>query len=281
MSKGYLILAQNTKTDDYVRLAYALALSIKGTQSEINQVAIATNDKLTDIQKSVFDHVIEIPWNDQATASKWKIENKWKYYYMTPFDETVVLDADMLFPSDISYWWDMMSQKDICITNKPRTFRDEIITSTEYRDSFATNNLPNAYTAFMYFKKTDLVHEVFKMTQLVFENWQRFYYDYLDETRPKNLSGDVAYALAIKILGAEDECFDTNSIPTFVHMKSYIQNIDKKLMSNDWTKNIPTYFTKDCKFKIGNYQQHLPFHYQVKDWLTDDMISKLEKKINL
>lgn len=281
MSKGYLILAQNTKSDNYVKLAYALALSIKGTQSTVNQVAIATNDGVPEKYRAVFDHVVDIPWNDQASISKWKIENKWKFYYMTPFDETVVLDADMLFPSDISYWWDTLSQKDIWITDKPRTFKGEIITSMEYRPSFASNQLPNVYTAFMYFKKTDISLEVFKMTQTIFENWQRFFYEFMDETRPKNLSGDVAYALAIKILGMEDECFDIDSIPTFVHMKSYVQNVDKKLISDDWTKSIPTYFTEDCKFKIGNYEQYLPFHYQVKEWLTDDMIHKLEAKLGL
>jgi hypothetical protein len=279
MSKGYLILAQNSKQDDYVRLAYALAMSIKGTQSTVSNVAIATNNAVPSSYSYAFDHIVDIPWNDQASISKWKIENKWKYYYMTPFDETVVLDADMLFPSDISYWWDTLQQKDIWITDKPRTFKGEVITSTEYRPAFASNNLPNVYTAFMYFKKTDLVHELFKMTQLIFENWERFFYDFMDETRPKHLSGDVAYALAIKILGIEDECFDIDSIPTFVHMKPYVQNVDKKLLSDNWTKNIPTYFDDDCRFKIGNYEQYLPFHYQVKEWLTDDMILKLERKL--
>lgn len=281
MSRGYLILAQNTESTDYVRLAYALALSIKGSQTEVNQVAISTNDKLSNKHKFIFDHIIKIPWKDSAAISDWKIQNKWKYYHMTPFDETVVLDADMLFPSDISYWWDILSQKEMWITNKPKTFKGEVITSKEYRGSFETNNLPNAYTAFMYFKKTNMTAEIFKMVQLIFENWQRFFYDFLDETRPKILSGDVAYALAIKILGLEEECFDTNLIPTFVHMKSYLQNIDKKFLSEDWTKNIPTYFTEDCKFKIGNYEQYLPFHYHIKEWLTNDIISKLEKKAGI
>ena len=39
MSKGYLIFAQNNETVDYVRQAYALALSIKFTQPNINSVS--------------------------------------------------------------------------------------------------------------------------------------------------------------------------------------------------------------------------------------------------
>jgi hypothetical protein len=284
MSKGYLILAQDTKKDDYLRMAYALALSIKNTQKKVNNVCLATDvaaDVLPQKYRDVFDDIVPIPWQDHAADSKWKIENKWKYYYMTPYDETVVLDSDMLFPADISHWWDILSTKDIWITDKPRTFKGTVITSTKYRDAFVSNQLPNVYTAFMYFKKTEQVHEVFKMTEVIFNNWERFYYDYLDENRPKFLSGDVAYALAIKLLGVEDQCFgNTNSFPTFVHMKSHLQGIPERLISEDWTQHIPTYFHSDGSFKIGNYQQTIPFHYHVKSWLTDEMIEILEERFN-
>jgi hypothetical protein len=276
--KGYLILAQNTDSEDYVRQAYALALSIKNTQSTVNSVTLATNDTVPEDYKKAFDHIVDIPWTDQAAESTWKIENKWKYYYMTPYDETVILDSDMIFTEDISYWWPMLSEKEIWITDKPRTFKGDIITSTKYRTVFESNNLPNVYTAFMYFKKTELTGELFSFINVIFDNWEKFFYEYLDETRPKRLSGDVAYALAIKLMGIENECFGINKhMPSFVHMKSYVQNADN-LLSVDWTTNLPTYFSTEGKIKIGNYDQYLPFHYQVKSWLTDDILNILEEK---
>lgn len=283
MSRGYLILSQSTKKDNYTRLAYALALSIRNSQSTESNVALATTDvNLPDKYLEVFDHVIDIPWTDQAEYSKWKIENKWKYYYMSPFDETIILDADMLFPTDISHWWDTLSKKDIWITDKPRTFRGEVITSNRYRQSFVSNKLPNVHTAFMYFKKSEIAAELFKMVELIFENWERFFYNYMDETRPKYLSGDVAYALAIKILGIEKECFgNSDLVPSFVHMKSFLQNVDEKFLTDDWTQHFPTYFAEDGTFKVGNYQQTLPFHYQTKSWLTDEMIDILEKRLDI
>jgi hypothetical protein len=280
MSRGYLILAQNSGNTDYVRQAYALALSIKNTQSGVNQVAIATNDIVEDRYTKAFDYVVGIPWTDHACNSTWKIENKWKYYYMTPFDETVVLDSDMIFPEDISHWWDVMSSKEMCITDSPKTFRGETIKSTKYRKSFAPNGLPNVHTAFMYFKKTELVGELFKLVQLIFENRERFFYEFMNESRPKSLSGDVAYALAIRILGIENECFSKASIPSFVHMKAHLQNIDETIITEDWTQHIPTYFSSNGSFFIGNYRQQLPFHYQIKDWLTDDIITHLESNFN-
>ena len=50
MKQGYLVIAQNTKdsegkTIDYVRMAYALALSIKHTQKGVNNVSVAVVNK--------------------------------------------------------------------------------------------------------------------------------------------------------------------------------------------------------------------------------------------
>ena len=110
-------------------------------------------------------------------------------------------------------------------------------------------------------------------------DWEKIYAKYLDATRPTWLSADVAYALAMKILDITDLCTAPLDVPTFVHMKSRIQNF-QNLADEDWTKYIPTYFTDDCKLKIGNYQQYYPFHYHVKEWLTDDIVNKLESAYN-
>ena len=155
-TKGYLVIAQNNSSEDYIRQAYALALSIKNTQ-EINNFAIAVAPdavkSIPEKYRSVFDYVVEIPWVDHATNSDWKIENKWKYYYMSPFDETVMLDTDMIFTSDISFWWDYLAEKEAWFTTNVKTYRGTDVTSDYYRKTFTSNKLPNIYTAFAYFKK--------------------------------------------------------------------------------------------------------------------------------
>ena len=125
MSKGYIVIAQNSEDTNYLRMAYALALSLKITQSKVSNLAVCVEDKNTvpEKYKKVFDKVIEIPWKDDAVDSDWKIDNKWKYYYMTPYDETVILDADMIFPTDVSHWWDTLSQKDVWATTNIKTYR--------------------------------------------------------------------------------------------------------------------------------------------------------------
>jgi hypothetical protein len=51
LDKGYLILAQNNQNDDYLKMAYVLALSIKLTQPNINSVAL-----VTDVVEKVPEH---------------------------------------------------------------------------------------------------------------------------------------------------------------------------------------------------------------------------------
>ena len=38
MSKGYIVIAQNTKGVDYLKQAYALALNLKLTQSKVSNL---------------------------------------------------------------------------------------------------------------------------------------------------------------------------------------------------------------------------------------------------
>jgi hypothetical protein len=282
-SRGYIVIAQNTKFVNYLEQAYALALNLKLTQSQVNRLAVCVDEstmrQITDKHKAVFDHVILIPWRDDAADTDWKINNKWKYLYMTPYDETVVLDTDMLFPTDVSHWWDIMTERDVWFTTNVRTYRDEVVTSDFYRTYFRANNLPNVYTAFFYFKKSDLASELFAMAEIVFQHWQRFFHKYMPEGKPAYLSGDVAFALATQLLGIEHLCTkdSVQSMPTFVHMKSHVQNVKDFKMAPEWTGSLPTYYNSYRDFKIGNFQQTLPFHYTDKSWLTADMIHQLEQ----
>ena len=36
------------------------------------------------------------------------------------YDETVILDTDMIFPTDVKYWWDMLEERDVWATTNVR-----------------------------------------------------------------------------------------------------------------------------------------------------------------
>ena len=282
MTRGYIVIAQNNDTFDYLQQAYALALNLKLTQTTVSNLAVCVDNNTKKLikakHKKVFDKIVDIPWQDDAKEEQWKINNKWKYYYMTPYDETVILDTDMIFPTDVSYWWDIMAQRDVWATTKVRTYRGEVANSDFYRKWFTANNLPNVYTAFFYFKKSELASDLFAMIEIIFQNWQRMFFKYMPEGKPDWLSGDVAYALAMQILGIEHLCTRENidSVPTFTHMKSMIQNIPHSNISENWSNSLPTYYKSYNSFKIGTFNQMYPFHYVEKDWMDKNKISQME-----
>ena len=286
ISRGYFTIAQG---ELYQRAAYALALSLKISQpAGLSRLSIGvTSAELKSINPryaQAFDEIVEIPWKDHAEKSEWKLENEWKAIHMTPYDETIKLDADMLFPENVGEWWAALSRSEGVFATKPLTYRGEIITSDFYRKTFTENDLPNIYTAMFYFKKTAANFELFKLAEEIFSNWERYFYELLlPEHRPKFVSTDVVFALAAQLLDYQQHNrLPSVNLPTFVHMKSQLQGWPSdQYMIEDWTKMIRGYFGRDCSLTIGNYRQHVPFHYQVKSFLTDRMILVMEKKLGI
>ena len=272
MTRGYFTIVQNNADVDYLEQAYVLAQSLKCTQTEVSNLSIMvdaeTKKQISSKHKRMFDQIVDIPWQDEAKDLLWKINNKWKVYYATPYEETVLLDSDMVFPTDVSHWWPILAQKEFWATTQVKTFRGDEVTSDFYRKTFTSNDLPNLYSAFMYFKKSDIVSEIFELSKHIFHNWQRFYHLYLTTDRPKHVSGDVVFALAIKILGYEHLTTRENisELPTFVHMKGQIQGIHK--LSESWSKNISSHWSEPNNLTVGNFKQQYPFHYVDKQWLS-------------
>jgi hypothetical protein len=65
-------------------------------------------------------------------------------------------------------------------------------------------------------------------------------------------------------------------------MKSQLQNVQAGLhLREAWTDMMPYYFTDNCDLIIENHRQLLPVHYHVKDFMTDAMITTMEKKLGL
>lgn len=278
--RGFLTIAQNNATTDYVRLAYGLALSLRATQSiPYLSIAVTPGTVIPDHYRQFFDEVIDLPWGDMAHATEWKLQNEWKAFHVTPYQETIKLDADMLFPEPIDDWWDILAHRDLWFATTVMTYRGETITTDTCRKAFTANRLPNIYTAFMYFKATEPAQEVFELAEHIFRDYPIFAQQFLNETRPKEVSTDVAFALAVKLLDCADMCTSNDGFPAFVHMKSELQGWPPPT-NDDWTQMIGGYVTSDLQVKVGKHRQLLPFHYHVKDFLNDAILARYEASIS-
>ena len=153
--KGFLTLVQDNETTDYLKLAYAQALSIKTSQTTVKSYAVvadkATIGSMTDQHREVFDHIIELPV-DLAANESWKLSNEWQLFRLTPYYETLKVESDLLFTTDIHHWWPVMQKHEVLMSSKIYDYEGNVSDCRAYRQLFDDNDLPDVYTGLMYFR---------------------------------------------------------------------------------------------------------------------------------
>jgi len=277
MSKGFLTVCENNNETDFVQMAYLLALSLKKSQKKYNKLSIMVSDidTISDRQMSVFDKVIMIPkdygWYER-TESLDTTSLCDQYYNVTPYDETIVLDADMVFTEDILSWWDVLKNEDLVFSEVVKTFKGTNINGDFYRKTFTDNELPNIYTGMFYFKKSEKAKEFFELVNKIFDDWRNYFFELDENTRPTFLSADVAYAMAYKYLNYASKKY--LGVPVFTHMKSRLQDLN--LTDEIWTNHLSVNIDSNLELNIENYSQILPFHYHDKNFLSKEIIELYE-----
>ena len=244
MNKGFVIMAQNTASTNYVACAEILEASIKRTMTD-RQVTIITSDKL--------------PRGDLAPDSDWKLINDWQVYDASPYEYTIKLEADMFIQTDISYWWDVLVEHDLVLCNTIRNFKNEISNVVAYRKFITDNKLPNVYNAITYFRKSDFSKRFYTIVRDVFENWDQYKATLKCDTN-EICTTDWAYSIAGHIVGIERCTLPNFTQMSMIHMKQYVND----LIREDWTCEL-VYELHD-RLKINTYHQRYPFHYHVKSF---------------
>jgi hypothetical protein len=276
MSKGFLIIAENSKSTNYVEQAYALALSIKISQKEISSVSLVTNNKVPKKLAKVFDHIITIPWTERTVESRYAVENRWKVFHVSPYDETIVLDADMLLLEDVSDWWSYCNNFDLKFCNRVKNYKlESILEDVYHRKAFNENGLTNPYFALHYFKKSEQALNFYKVLEFVCNNWEWAYNKFAPIAYQNWLSMDLASAIAIEIVGCHEAVIDTCSPLDFVHMKLPLQGWE--MLPESWQDTVPFVLNSRAELIVGNIKQTKLFHYVEKNFLSKKILSRLEE----
>lgn len=272
MSKGFLVLAQNSDSVDYIQQAYALALSIRWSQKTVTNISLATDDVVPEEYQSAFDKIISIPFGSSDNVSLYRAENRWKLYYASPYDETIVLDTDMLVLEDLDSWWKYCENYDIRYCNRIQNYKLETVQDKLHRKTFLANKLSCPYAALHYFKKSNSAYEFYKVLEFVCNNWEWCWDKFAPDEYQKWLSMDLAVAVAIEITGAYD-IVDVNNPMQFVHMKPHLQGW--KTLSSVWQDFVLTNFTN--ALTVSNIKQQKLFHYIENDFLSENILLRLKE----
>lgn len=235
--RGYVIPAFG---NEYVKCAELLKQSILNFHPEAN-ITILTTEML--------------PYGDQGGYA-----NDWQCHWLSPYRQTIKLEADMICASPIDHWWTLFEKRDVVISRGARTFYDEPAQSRFYRKIFDENLLPDVYNAITYWRVSRTAAEFFKLVRSIFEHWAE--YKRLLKFPDEYPTTDVVYAVAAVILGEEQVTLPCGLGPTIVHMKQHIN----RLQTKNWTQEL---IWEDNPFRINTVAQWGLVHYHVKEWRNE------------
>lgn len=262
--QGFLTIAVNSDTVDYLNLAYLQALNIKATQKiKSFAVIIDTNTaaSITDEHRAVFDYIIE---TNNSTTGPFGLEVQ--VFWLTPFKETIKLESDLLFTSGIDHWWPAFRLRDIVLSYGCKNYLQQKAMSRRYRKVFDDNYLPDVYTGLMYFRYSQTAADFFRKAAQLFENWEEIKNNLLNCRDPIPTT-DVVYAITASILGEQYCTVPTLDFINFVHMKPSINEFNESAKFDDI---FLTEFDQGM-IRINNINQYHPIHYYQKDFVKEEM----------
>lgn len=188
-SRGFLMFAHNNEEVDYGKLAYVCATLIKGNLKE-NKVAVVTdagthdyllksNDK-DDVNRVIDEFIIvdrdydtRLPqriYRDTVTEKNltWFNGTRMNAYSLSPFDETILIDSDLLIQDSMfdSIWG---IDDDVIMNKEAVTLLGNKPPRGEQRLSHAS--LKMYWATILYFKKSDQGRMFFDLCEHVKEKY--------------------------------------------------------------------------------------------------------------
>ncbi len=210
MSKGIVILANNTPEVNYASVACLCSDFIRHNLSKFDEIAIITDTETYESNQQLidqkFDRVIIDDYKpfvnirmfkDTSTTSfksEWNNHGRSSVYELSPYDETLVIDCDYFVMSNIldQVWG---SQNDFMIN---ATFVDLAGRQEEritYIDEFT---IPMYWATVFYFKKSEFSETLFTLMNHIRNHYK--YYCLLYNCPSGMFRNDFVFSIALHII---------------------------------------------------------------------------------
>lgn len=183
MSEGCIILANDTAEFSYSRLAEVAATKVK---QHLNlPCEIISQDSVRDNHRVL---------RDMNGKLSWKNLNRTKIYDLTPFDRTLVIDADYFIASDalaphIAADFDFAMVKDM----------HDPATGNSFTPMMGHSKIQQLWATVMIFNKSNAAAKIFAMAQHVLDHY--VYYSKLYGFYAAPLRNDYAFTIACHLMG--------------------------------------------------------------------------------
>lgn len=249
-SRGIVAFAKNTETTDYVSIA-------KNTLSVASKILNLSHTIITDVDDSEFTNSrYDI---DTKSFVQWRNYGRHLAYDLSPYDETIVIDADYLILDKklsiiFDYDWDYLLQ------------RNSHALTVEWPKKMGSTSLPYVWATIFAFKKTKRAKMFFDLVGRVHRNYA--YYRSLFNIQERNYRNDYAFAIADIILNG----YALSDSGIAGSMLSIDQPIESIKIEND------TLIIKDDKNSFVVPKTNL--HIMSKMYLQSENFNKLVTTLN-
>ena len=269
--QGFLTLAINSATVNYLELAYLQALNVKATQTHNSYAVIVdrlTEELIEERHRQVFDYIIPVNYD---AVNPFSLEVS--VFNSTPFKETIKLESDLLFTRSIDHWWTAFRLKDVCLSTGALTYLSLPGTVRKYRQLFDDNNLPDVYNGLMYFRYSQTAADFFRAAAMIFDHWDEVACNFKQMDQAPTT--DVVYAIATLMMGKEAVTMPSMDFLNFVHMKSGFNGWSD---ARSWLETVMHERDGDV-IRINNTNQYQPVHYYDKTYTTRELIEYYEQRV--
>jgi hypothetical protein len=209
-SRGVLVFANNTDTIDYIGIAN------KTIQLAKHHLGIETLVVTQDYQTTYTNARTDI---DTEKSVQWNNFGRHRAWEVTPWDETLVIDADYLVTTPrLLTLFDSPSDLVLCHQN-----------NYLYEDPDPKCYLPPVWATVFFFRRTERNKLFFDLVGKIERNW--IYYRILFGLPYRNFRNDLAFAMAERIMHGYQ-------LPQHTQMPWAITTIEKPLLdiniNTDW-----------------------------------------------
>ena len=173
LSQGVLIFAFNNEATDYLAMA---AWSAKNIRRHLNLPVAVVTDAPEVAAKYTFEHIIATVadtggsryFEDYGTNVTWHNAGRVNTYELSPFDQTIVLDADYVVASDALL--DVLK-----IPQQFAAFRDSLdVANLTNLDTFGAHHMPMWWATVMMFRRSNMAQYIFDCMSMIRENWRHY-----------------------------------------------------------------------------------------------------------
>ena len=200
MTTGALIFAYNNEQIDSVSMA---AWTARNIRRHLNIPVALVTDNAQAVDNPDFAHVNVIEststnqryFPDFEKKVTWHNTNRTDAYALTPWDQTLVLDADYVVASDML--------KSVLHSSQPflaHRYARDIIGQQDYSEMnyFGDYGMPMWWATVMMFRRDPVTELLFDTMQMIRDNWP--HYKQLYQFRRYTYRNDYALSIALNIL---------------------------------------------------------------------------------